>query len=89
MNGLLSVELTNDYSAKDVETLAETLELFGIGASWGGFESLIMPSAPQKIRTLGNWNGRGPFFRLHTGLEELTDIIADLEKGFDALRPQR
>jgi cystathionine beta-lyase len=83
-NGLLSVELTDDYSEKDVETLAEALRLFGIGASWGGFESLIMPSSPHKIRK--HWTGRGPFFRLHIGLEETADIIADLETGLAGLR---
>lgn len=83
-NGLLSVELTDDYSEKDVEALAEALRLFGIGASWGGFESLIMPSSPQKIRK--HWTGRGPFFRLHIGLEETADIIADLEMGLAGLR---
>lgn len=83
-NGLLSVELTDDYSEKDVEMLAEALRLFGIGASWGGFESLIMPSSPHKIRK--HWTGRGPFFRLHIGLEETADIIADLETGLAGLR---
>ena len=85
-NGLLSVALTNDYSTQDVEGLAETLKLFGIGASWGGFESLIMPSTPQNIRTLSDWKGHGPFFRLHIGLEEVDDLIADLARGMDGLR---
>jgi len=56
------------------------LRLFGIGASWGGYESLIVPAKP--IRTAVPWTETGPLIRLHAGLEDADDLIADLEAGF-------
>ncbi len=61
------------------------MKLFGIGASWGGFESLIMPAYPEKLRTARPWRGQGPLFRLYIGLESVDDVIADLEEGFERL----
>jgi len=62
------------------------LELFGIGASWGGYESLIMPNHPEKYRTATTWDATFPSLRLHIGLEDPQDLIADLEQGFERLR---
>ena len=68
-----------------VHAFIEGLELFGIGASWGGFESLIIPYDCTKIRTATQWNPGGPTVRLHVGLEDPDDLIEDLEAGFARL----
>jgi len=62
------------------------LELFGIGSSWGGFESLAIVARIEKYRTVTKWNPGGPTLRLHIGLEDPDDLIADLERGFAAMR---
>ncbi len=64
-----------------VAALIDGLELFGIGYSWGGFESLIVPGEP--IRTARPYEGPGPLLRLHIGLEDPDDLIADLAAGFE------
>ena len=73
--------------------LLDDLELFGMGFSWGGFESLLLPVDPPKIRTATRWPrpGRpeGQVMRIHVGLEDVSDLIADLEAGFDRLRHAR
>jgi len=61
------------------------MQLFGLGDSWGGYESLLIPTNPGKIRTATKWRGPGPSFRIHAGLEDTDDLIADLEKGFARL----
>jgi len=57
---------------------------FGIGFSWGGFESLALPADP--VRSAGATQFDGPLVRLHIGLEDPADLIADLARAFDALR---
>ena len=69
---------------KAVHVLVDDLKLFGIGYSFGGYESLILPSDPASIRTARKWRG-GPLIRLHIGLEDPADLIADLEAGFARL----
>lgn len=66
--------------------LVDTLQLFGLGASWGGFESLIMPIHPESGRTATRWDANCTGFRVHAGLESVDDLIADLENGFGAMR---
>lgn len=63
--------------------LIDGLDLFGIGFSWGGFESLVIPADPQRIRTLVPWAAEGPLLRLHIGLEDTDDLIADLAAGLE------
>jgi cystathionine beta-lyase len=63
----------------------DTLELFGIGASWGGYESLAIPFDCGPLRSATKWEPGGPTVRFHIGLEAVEDIIADLERGFAAL----
>jgi cystathionine beta-lyase len=65
--------------------LVEGLELFGLGASWGGYESLIMPNHPERYRTATTWDASFPSLRIHAGLEDPDDLIADLEAGFARL----
>jgi len=67
----------------------DTLDLFGIGASWGGYESLAIPFDCAPIRTATKWAPGGPTVRFHIGLEAVEDLIADLERGFAALAAAR
>jgi len=68
-----------------VNAFIEALELFGIGASWGGYESLIIPFDCTKIRTATQWSPGGPAVRLHVGLEDPDDLIEDLGNGLKRL----
>ncbi len=61
----------------------DALKLFGLGFSWGGFESLAAPADLETGRTVRPWT-EGPAIRLHIGLEDVADIVADLERGFAA-----
>src|SRR5882672_11368852 len=61
------------------------LTLFGIGASWGGYESLAVPFDVTAARTATRWAPGGPAIRFHIGLEDVSDLIADLERGFAAM----
>jgi len=65
--------------------MLDGMRLFGMGASWGGYESLILPVNPAAIRTASTWDAAGPTLRLHTGLEQIDDLIADLSDGFARL----
>ncbi|PZR60163.1 MAG: cystathionine beta-lyase, partial [Stutzerimonas stutzeri] len=64
-----------------VAAFVNALELFGIGSSWGGYESLVQVARIDKYRTATRWNPGGPTLRLHIGLEDPEDLIADLERG--------
>jgi cystathionine beta-lyase len=68
-----------------VRALIDALELFGIGSSWGGFESLVIRANPRKYRTATKFDPGGPLLRFHVGLEDTDDLIADLERGFAEL----
>lgn len=61
--------------------LIDGLAYFGIGFSWGGYESLAIPIDPASVRTATRWEAEGPAIRLHIGLEDPTDLIADLAAG--------
>lgn len=82
--GLFSIVL-KPVPKEAVEAMLNGMSLFGMGFSWGGFESLILPIEPAKIRTATKWDAAGPALRIHAGLEDLGDLIADLECGFDRL----
>ena len=69
-----------------VARMLDGMRLFGMGWSWGGFESLIVPTWPERARTVTRWNAGGPALRLHIGLEDPQDLIEDLEDGFARLR---
>jgi len=68
--------------------MLDHLELFGMGYSWGGYESLILPFDPRTYRSATTWKADGPALRLHAGLEDLDDLKADLEAGFARLAEQ-
>ncbi len=84
--GLFGVVLKEGISDRALCALIDGLELYGIGASWGGFESLVVPFDPREARSVTEWPHRGPCFRIHAGLENVEDLIADLEAGFKRLR---
>ncbi|HXW40189.1 MAG TPA: cystathionine beta-lyase [Xanthobacteraceae bacterium] len=82
--GLFSIVL-KPAPKEAVDAFLDELDLFGIGASWGGFESLAVPFDCAHIRTATRWAPGGPTVRFHIGLEAVEDLIADLERGFAAL----
>ena len=82
-SGLFSIVL-KPAPQKAVDALLDTVKLFGMGFSWGGFESLIIPFDCDSYRTATKWAPGGPTLRLHIGLENVEDLKADLERGFAA-----
>lgn len=80
-SGLFSIVL-KPAPEKSLAALVDDLELFGMGYSWGGYESLILPFDPQSSRTATKWTAEGPALRLHIGLEHVDDLKADLDAGF-------
>lgn len=83
-SGLFSIVLKPVPHAS-VAAMLDGLSLFGMGYSWGGFESLILPFDPSAYRTATTWQADGPALRLHVGLEAVEDLKADLEAGFARL----
>ena len=84
-SGLFSVIL-KPASKPAVSAMLNGLELFGIGASWGGYESLAIPFDCTAYRTATTWNPGGPAIRLNIGFEDVEDLKADLDRGFARLR---
>jgi len=82
-SGLFSIVL-KPPPQKAVDALLNTVKLFGMGYSWGGFESLVIPFDCASYRTASKWAPGGPTLRLHIGLENVLDLKADLERGFEA-----
>ena len=75
-----------DADWKAAGAMIDALKLFGIGSSWGGYESLAIRYDPKKLRTATLWNPGGPAIRLHIGLEDPDDLIADLEQALAQLK---
>ncbi|OYX47968.1 MAG: cystathionine beta-lyase [Sphingomonas sp. 32-66-10] len=84
-SGLFSFVLNGGTEAARA-ALIDGLELFGIGYSWGGFESLAIPIDPQRHRSVTQWEAEGLAVRLQIGLEDPADLIADLAAGLDRFR---
>lgn len=82
--GLFSFIL-NPVPEKAVAAMVDGLKLFGMGYSWGGYESLILPFDPTGYRTATKWRAEGPALRIHIGLEDLGDLKSDLDAGFSRL----
>ena len=80
-SGLFSIVL-QPKPQKAVDAMLDSLKLFGMGFSWGGFESLAIPFDCSEYRTATKWAPGGPTLRLHIGLENLDDLKADLDRGF-------
>jgi cysteine-S-conjugate beta-lyase len=83
-SGLFSIVL-KPCSEQAVARMLDGLQLFGMGYSWGGYESLVIPFDPSSYRTATRWAASGPALRLHIGLEDVSDLIADLDAGFARL----
>ncbi|WP_102277551.1 cystathionine beta-lyase [Vibrio cyclitrophicus] len=84
-NGLFSFVLNNS-NIKATTALLDGMTHFSMGYSWGGFESLILanePSSFDSLRTVANPNFEGTLIRVHIGLEDVDDLIADLEAGLE------
>ena len=84
-SGLFSVIL-HPASDAAVAAMLDGLELFGMGFSWGGFESLVIPFDCADYRTVTAWAPGGPTLRFSIGLENCEDLQADLAAGFERLR---
>ena len=82
-SGLFSIVLKPRPQAA-VDAMLDSLRLFGMGFSWGGFESLAIPFNCAEYRTATQWAPGGPTLRLHIGLENVEDLKADLDRGFAA-----
>jgi cystathionine beta-lyase len=87
-SGLFSIVL-KPVPEPAVHAFIDALTLFGIGASWGGFESLVIPFDCTDVRSATKWAPVGPGVRFHIGLEDVDDLIADLERGFAAMAATR
>jgi cystathionine beta-lyase len=83
---LFGAVLSPKFSVEASVAFVDALKLFGIGASWGGYESLILPTTGNITRTAGSGSFSGPIVRIHIGLEDPADLITDLEQGFAVMR---
>lgn len=83
--GLFGLELEPGPGKPAVDALLGELRLFGLGHSYGGYESLIVPADPVTHRLPGTWTGRGPLLRVHVGFEALNDLKEDLARGLATL----
>jgi len=79
-NGLVSFAFRQGSSTA-VAAFVDALKLFGLGASWGGYESLVLPAPAARLAGQSYWQGSQPVVRLHIGLEDPDDLLEDLEQG--------
>ncbi len=87
-SGLFGVVLDDSVSEAALTAMLDGMQLFGMGYSWGGYESLILPTQPAGMRTATAWQS-GLCLRVHAGLESPADLLGDLEAGFERLRNAR
>ncbi len=90
-SSLFAFILKPEFSGPEGQAaMLDNMNLFGMGFSWGGFESLLIPIDPPKIRTATEWpragRAEGAVMRIHVGLEDVGDLIDDLDEGFARLR---
>ncbi len=83
--GLFTVVL-KPIPEKALAAFLDGLKFFGMGYSWGGYESLVVPFDPTPYRTATCWHGPGPALRFHIGLEAVDDLIDDLAAGFERMK---
>jgi cystathionine beta-lyase len=82
--GLFSVIFDERYTEEQTDRFVDSLELFGLGYSWGGANSLVMPYRMAAIRR--NWEGKGTLVRFNIGLESTDDLIADIARALEELQ---
>jgi len=82
----MSIILDKKYTDSQLAVMLDNMELFAMGYSWGGFESLMTPCKLQKERVSGLDPLQNTIIRLHIGLEDISDLINDLESGFNRLK---
>lgn len=89
-SGLFSVVMRSDISWEQLNGFLGALKLYGLGYSWGGFESLCVLQSPKTVRTGSHWPrpgiGAGYVLRFHAGLEDADDLIEDVEQAFHAMK---
>ncbi len=73
-------------SDRAIAAFLDHMDLFKLGYSWGGYESLMVPTYPATLRSSTRWEAPGPSVRIHVGLENVDDLIKDLERGLERLR---
>ncbi|MBI5164932.1 MAG: cystathionine beta-lyase [Magnetospirillum sp.] len=84
--GLFGVVLARPYAKAAVDAMLDGYRHFNLGFSWGGYESLVIPTGGHSIvRTATAWDPPGPSLRFHAGLEDVDDLLADLDDGFRRL----
>ena len=84
-SGLFGIVLKDGPGEQDLARMLDGMELFAMGFSWGGFESLIIPSDPRTMRTTYDWPYNQPTLRIHAGLEDPDDLLKDLDAGLKRL----
>ena len=77
--------LKDEFEKPRIHSMLDEMKLYAMGASWGGFESLIMPANPSSNRTATKWGYSGQLIRIHAGLEDPEDLIEDMQQGFNRL----
>lgn len=87
-SGLFGAVL-NPVPRPALKAFFNALRHFGMGFSWGGFESLCIHAHPEKNRSATRWTAEGPVLRIHAGLEHIDDLIDDLERAFAAMKSVR
>jgi cystathionine beta-lyase len=85
-SGSLFAVLLEPAPREAVAAMVNDFQLFGMGYSWGGYESLCLPIHPERIRTAVQWSAQGNMFRIHVGFEDLDELKADLQAGLDRHR---
>ena len=86
-SGIFAIEFHDDISEKDVDMLADNCKIFGIGASWGGYSSLLSTMNVAENRNLkSSFTPSGQYLRIYAGTEDTEDLINDLDNGFKKLK---
>ncbi len=85
--GLFGFQLRKGFAQGAVDAMVDGMKLHALGFSWGGYESLLMQTKINSVRSVDTWNYAqyGQTMRIHVGLEDVDDLIADLEEGFNRL----
>ncbi|WP_395077038.1 cystathionine beta-lyase [Hyphococcus sp.] len=84
-SGLFGVELAR-MTDQAASAFFDHLSLFGLGSSWGGYESLLVPAWPKPVRVASAVDDQHDLIRVHAGLEDASDLIADLDRAFARMR---